>query len=147
MPPLRRSSTTTNTTTTSAISPSSRQSRRPPGESADTFSVCFTYCLTANQQTTSHAWASIHPPRHSNNAEARTSVLLLQSRRHRPRARPCHRNEDRHRPAQAPSQKARICKHTQRLLIYSKRLENYAKSGFLAGMRQRETHMHPVIQQ
>jgi hypothetical protein len=32
-------------------------------------------------------------------------VLLLQSRRHRPRVRPGHCNEDRHRPAQAPSQK------------------------------------------
>jgi hypothetical protein len=33
-------------------------------------------------------------------------VLLLQSRRHRPHVRPGHRNEDRHRPTQAPSQKA-----------------------------------------
>jgi len=33
-------------------------------------------------------------------------VLLLQSRSHRPRVRPGHCNEDRHRPAQAPSQKA-----------------------------------------
>jgi hypothetical protein len=50
-------------------------SRRPPGESAETFSVCFTFCLTAKQQTTSHAWvSSIHPLRHSNNAEARTSI-------------------------------------------------------------------------
>ncbi len=40
-------------------------------------SACFTYCLTAKQQTTSHAWASsIHPPRHSNNAEARTSITI-----------------------------------------------------------------------
>jgi hypothetical protein len=47
---------------------------RPPGESAETFSVCFTYCLITQQQTTSHAWtSSIHPPRHSNNTEARTS--------------------------------------------------------------------------
>jgi hypothetical protein len=33
-------------------------------------------------------------------------VLLLQSRRHRPRVRPGHCNENRHRPTQAPSQKA-----------------------------------------
>jgi hypothetical protein len=66
-----------NTTTTSAISSSSRQSRRPPGESAETLSACFTYGLTAKQQTTSHAWASsIHPLRHSNNAEARTSITI-----------------------------------------------------------------------
>jgi len=43
-------------------SSSSKQSRRPPGESAETFSVCFTYCLTAKQQTTSHAWASLLDP-------------------------------------------------------------------------------------
>jgi hypothetical protein len=33
-------------------------------------------------------------------------VLLFQSRRHRPRVRPGHCNEDRHRPTQVPSQKA-----------------------------------------
>ena len=48
-----------------------------------------------------------HNPRHTNNER----VLLFQSRRHRHCVRPGHRNEDRHRPTQAPPLKGgcQIC--------------------------------------
>jgi len=78
--PQSRSSTTTSTATTSATFSSFPLSRRPSGESVAISSVCYKYCPTAKQTTTSHAWASsTPPPRLSNSAEARTSISTVLS--------------------------------------------------------------------
>jgi hypothetical protein len=54
------------------------------------FSVRFTYCLVAKQRTTSQGWASSTlPPRHTNNAKARTSITIAPpSASHAPRPPP-----------------------------------------------------------